>query len=440
VWIRRGSGERPRASKHTHDELSRQESRRERINFRAFLWHAGFLAFASSFMDVSTVVSSMLIEAGGTSLHLGLMTAIMLGGAGLFQLAFAGFVSGRARKRKPLLWAINSRVASLLFLGVAVFESPRMSSAAIITAIFVLLSAFSLSGALGSVAYTDILGKSVLGANRQRFFSLRQVISSVGVLASALVAREILTRQEYPSNYATLFVMAAVLLLIGSGGFWRIRETGAAVARRMSARRLIGMIPAEIRRNRNLKYYLLTINSLGLGLSIIPFTILFAKARFGLGFEMVGNFLLLSTIGMLATGVILFRLSGRLVYRRLLAFTLLIGGAIPLLCILLRDHPSAYQLVLVLAGVFVAAYKVAIGGVLLEISTDENRAFYAGISGAGSMATAVFPIAAGWLVPRIGFPALFLIVSALVLLSYVFTSKLACDERPIAQPVSHGAS
>jgi len=60
-------------------------SDRAKINFRAFLWHAVFLALASNFMDIDTIIPSMLIKAGGTSIHLGFLTAIMLGGSSLLR-------------------------------------------------------------------------------------------------------------------------------------------------------------------------------------------------------------------------------------------------------------------------------------------------------------------------------------------------------------------
>jgi len=62
-------------------ELTDKNSKR---NFKAFIWHSTFLALASNFMDVDTIIPSMLIKAGGTSIHLGLLTAIMLGGSSLF--------------------------------------------------------------------------------------------------------------------------------------------------------------------------------------------------------------------------------------------------------------------------------------------------------------------------------------------------------------------
>jgi len=39
-------------------------------NFYAFLWHAGFLAFAKKFMDVDTVLPAMIIESGREIIHI----------------------------------------------------------------------------------------------------------------------------------------------------------------------------------------------------------------------------------------------------------------------------------------------------------------------------------------------------------------------------------
>lgn len=49
-------------------------------NFYAFMWHGVFLALAQNFMDIDTIVPSMIIDAGGNSFHIGLLTAIILGG------------------------------------------------------------------------------------------------------------------------------------------------------------------------------------------------------------------------------------------------------------------------------------------------------------------------------------------------------------------------
>ena len=86
-------------------------------NFYSLLWHAGFLAFAQSFMDIDTVIPAMLVDAGGSAVQIGILTAIMLGGSSFTQLFFAPFISNYNYKKRFLLLGINSRVLSLLGLG-----------------------------------------------------------------------------------------------------------------------------------------------------------------------------------------------------------------------------------------------------------------------------------------------------------------------------------
>jgi hypothetical protein len=74
-----------------------------RHNFIAFLWHALFLAFVTTFIDVNTVFSSLILKIGGSSIHVGLLTGIAVGLPLVTQLLFAGFLAGRARKKPHFL-------------------------------------------------------------------------------------------------------------------------------------------------------------------------------------------------------------------------------------------------------------------------------------------------------------------------------------------------
>jgi len=79
-----------------------------------------------------------------------------------------------------------------------------------------------------------------------------------------------------------------------------------------------------------------------------------------------------------------------------------------------------------LSGLVLASKEIAIPGILLEISNDNNRAIYTGISGAGSVATIIFPITAGALITVIGFTPVFIVASLLVLSSFIFSAKIHC--------------
>jgi len=405
-------------------ELSEHNSR---SNVHSFLWHAVFLALASNFMDVDTIIPSMLIKAGGTAFHLGLLTAIMLGGTRIFQLVFASRLSAKKHKKPFLIGAINIRVITLIVLSFVFYRSSSLSGDMIIWLIFILITIFALSGSYAGISYNDIFGKSILQSSRKRFFSVKQTVNSIGIFASAIIVRELIKRVGYPNNYSLLFLFAGVLLFIASMGFWRIKEIPSKVENKSSVWDFIRMIPKEIRKNSNLKNYLLMINSLGLGISILPFLILFAKDNFDLTFRLIGNLLLFRTIGMLTASLIFYKISHKLNYRKLLIYNLFLGASLPLIALLLRNEPTLYPYLFILSGMFVAMYRIGDAGVLMEISTNENRVLYTGISGAGTILTTIFPLVAGFLITAIGYTWVFIAISVLVLISFFFVRRLDCS-------------
>ncbi len=401
-------------------------SKRSKINFRSFLWHAIFLALASNFMDVDTIIPSMLVKAGGNSVYLGLLTAIMLGGSSVMQLVFAPMLAKKPFKLKHLLLGINLRVVALLLISVMFFFSHSLSNDAIIILIFVLISIFSFSGSYSGISYTDILGKSILTESRKSFFSIKEIVLSIGILISALVVRHLLTLYEYPDNYALLFFIAGILLLIASFGFWNLKEVRSVNPVKKSLVTFFKLIPTEIKKNKNLKYYLLIINTLGLGIGFLPFLILFAKDNFDLSYKLIGNILLFRISGMLFASIMYYFLSKKINYRGLLIIAVIIGVTIPIAALLLNNNQFYFQFIFVLSGIFVSIFKMSNSGILLEISTNENRAIYAGISGAGKIFTMIFPLIAGVMIYYVGFTAVFIFVSATVFLSYFFVRKLNC--------------
>ncbi|MCK5467321.1 MAG: hypothetical protein KAI99_02395, partial [Cyclobacteriaceae bacterium] len=195
-----------------------------RKNFYAFLWHAGISAIALSFVDVDTVIPAMLINAGGTSVHVGILTAILIGGTRLSQLFFAPYINSKSNKKGLLITGIYLRMIALAGMAVIFFSYDNFSNAVIISLVFILMTGFSLGGAFATISYTDILGKSILENLRKSFFSMRQIIASSITLISAWFAGYLLKQYDYPVNYIYVFSIAALALLIASFGFWKIKE------------------------------------------------------------------------------------------------------------------------------------------------------------------------------------------------------------------------
>ncbi len=183
----------------------------------------------------------------------------------------------------------------------------------------------------------------------------------------------------------------------------------------------------QVRADRRLARYLLVVNTVGLGMAVMPFVILLARRQFGLRAGMVGDFLVLRTVGMMLAGLLLVWLAHRVAYRHILVAGGLLGATIPVAALLFRAHAVVFTVVFLFAGMFAATYKMAINGVLLEISTHENRAFYAGISGAGSLLVMVFPILAGKAIDLMGFSWVFGGVVMIMLFGLFAARGLRCS-------------
>lgn len=402
--------------------------KRSKINYYSFLWHAVFLALASNFMDVDTIIPAMLIKAGGNSVHLGILTAIMLGGASVFQLLFAPLLSKSHKKKTHLIAGINLRIVSLFAMALMFIYSGKLSSGVIISLIFILISIFSISGSYANVSYIDIIGKSIKQESRKRFFSIKQVITSIGILLSAFIVRELIKKYDYPINYSILFFIAGTLLLIASLGFWNLKEPRSKDVIKKSIADFFKMIPGEIKKNPNLKYYLLIINTAGLGVGFTPFLILLSKSTFGVTASFIGNILVLKVTGMLLAGSVLYKLSKKFSYKQILIFDVILGAIIPVLALLLRHNEFYFQFIFILSGIFVSLIKIANSGILLEISDNQNRTIYAGIAGAGKIFSTVFPLLSGILIFYLGFTLVFIMISALILISIFPVLKLNCKQ------------
>lgn len=397
-------------------------------NIYSYLWHAVFLALATNLIDIDTIIPAMIIDAGGNSMHIGILTAIMLGGSSFAQLFFTPMLSNKPRKKGFLLFGINLRIFALFGLGLLLhWFTDKSESDLVIWTIFILITLFSVSGAFAAIGYSDILGKSVFEHKRKPFLSSRQAISSVGILVSAYFAAEILVAFDYPLNYSWLFIIAGIMLAIASLGFWKIQEIPGPIIAIGSLTDYLKIIIKEIKENKRLANYLLLVNTLGVSLALMPFLILYAKEMYSISNSDVGTFLILKVLAGVISGTFLFYFSKRIKYTPLLYATSFIALLIPF-TLLISSNPAMLGLYFFIGGVMYTFYKVAIEGVLLEISDHKNRTIYIGMVGAGNILPAIFPIFGGWLIPNYGFSYFFLLFSIIILFSIYFIKCLKCKK------------
>ena len=396
-------------------------------NYRSFLFHAAFLAFAQNFIDIDTVIPSMIVEAGGGAVHIGIMTAIMFGGSSLTQLLFAPFISNYSFKKKFLLLGINSRILSLLVLGLILIFSYKFTGSYIVWVILLFLTLFSIGGAFANISYTDILGKSIVQSSRKRFFSLKLVISGIILFFSSLIARQILTSYQYPNSYAYMYFIAFLALLMASLGFWKVKETVPSKMEIKGVRKFFILIKNELKKNIRLKYFLGFINTMGVSLTLLPFIMLYAKENYFAQSAETGIFLLFKVAGGILMGFLLYLIAGRYKYKYLLYGNTILVLFIPTIIIFSSAMPS-FTTIFFLGGIIYTVYSITLNGVLLEISDNTNRTLYTGIAGAGSIIPAIFPLVGGQIIKLYGFTPFLMLFMLIVICSIFYIYKMNCQK------------
>ena len=400
-------------------------------NFRSFIWHAVFAALAINFMDVDTVLPTMMLNAGGGSFLVGLISAIMLGGSRMSQFFFTPFLQNRSGKKAFLLLGINSRILALLGLAFLFYWSPQMQQDWIIIFIFLLVILFAVGGAFAEIPYTDIIGKSILAGNRKRFFSLKQLLAGIMVFLSALAVKQLIDYFEFPKNYFFLFLIAAGFLTLASFGFYIIHEyieKNEPSARIPNLKHYLNRIIRELKSQKRLAYYILIVNTLGTGLAILPFVILFAKTKMEINASIVGELLVFKTIGLVLTSFFVYRFSKKFRYQQLLYFSIALLAILVIGSMFFVQNTVVFRLLFMGGGIFVSLFSILRSGILLEISTNENRAFYTGLTGASNIVLTLFPILSGILVETLGFAYFFALSLLLIGASVYFAYQLKCTK------------
>jgi len=396
-------------------------------NFRAFIWHATFLAFAKNFMDVDTIIPAMIVESGGGALHIGIMTAIMLGGSSFTQLFFAPYISNKPYKKKYLLLGINTRIFALFGLGVLLFLLTGKHTGYVLWMTFFFITLFSLAGAFANVGYNDILGKSVNQDRRKTFFSTLQIISGIIVLGSAFLVKRVLVWKEFPLNYSLMFFAGASILFIASGGFWAIREVTPSKLKIKGFKEFMNVLRTELKENKKLGYFLGFINTQGIAISFLPFVVLYAKETFGTQSNATGTFLIFKVIGIVFVSILVLLGAKKMKYNVLLYSNVILSLLLAVVASLIHDAASL-KYIFVLGGVVYSLYTMSMNGLLLEVSGTENRALYTGFAGAGNILPAIFPLIGGTLIKVVGFQAFFILFMIIMASAAFFIFKIDCKK------------
>jgi len=189
------------------------------VNFLLFVGANTLTKLGDELCNAKTVLAWLLTIVQAPVFLVGFLVPIRESGSMLPQLFIARYI--RELPRRKWIWVLGSVLQGVAILGMGAVAL-LLTGAAAGWAIIALLVLFSLARGLCSVAWKDVLGKSIPKTRRGRLGGLTASIS--GVIAMAVGLYFVLQPQASDDVYALLLVAAACLWLIAAGTFARVEE------------------------------------------------------------------------------------------------------------------------------------------------------------------------------------------------------------------------
>jgi len=407
-----------------------------RRNFIALVVDFAGFGLGFAFYSPSTVLPAFVSELTSSAPLIGLISTLLMGSWLLPQLIAANYLSAQERQ-KPYL-VISAAVGRSTFFALAAVVylcAGRWPTLTLVT-FYLCVTIFMSCDAMTSVAWFDMWAKMIPPARRGRVVGLGQVLSGLMTIGAAALVRRILspTGPAFAANYALLFLLAGVAMMISVGALSCLREPpGEAKRQHTPWREFLPRLGQMLREDRDFRQLNIVRLLAGLGGLASPFYIVYATGELGMAKETIGLFITAQTAGSIAAGFILGYLNERWGSRIVIQLSRLLGVAQPLLALAFTGlyglrgsvSASAYAAVFLLMGILNSSMMPGFFSYLVDLAPDEERPLYVGLCNTLNGLQMVVPLMGGWLLEAASYPALFAAAAAGSALSLLFALRLA---------------
>jgi MFS family permease len=314
--------------------------------------------------------------------------------------------------------------------------------------LIVFLAAFTLNSVAAGVSalpFLNVVAKTIPPTRRGMYFGWRRFAGGLLGLFGGLLVKAILSPEsglEFPDNYAVLFFLGLLITVALVGPFSLIAEPAEKVDRRRAGlgeqlRRAVRLLA----RDRNYSRYLQTRVAIVAANYALPFYAVYARRVLNAPENMVGVYLMGSTLASVLSNLVLGRVGDRYgngLLVRLAALTAALPAAIALFFALLQktalDMSLFFALVFVFRGLHATANSIGVHNYVLELVPSIERVLYVSFAhGVVGLALLVSPLG-GAIVDWLGFKPLFLFSLACGLIAVLFSLGLGepRKERAVA--------
>jgi len=332
--------------------------------------------------SAKTTLPWLLTSAGAPAWSISFLVPIRESGSMLPQLWLGAWV--RRKPVRKLVWSAGSvgQGLSLVAMG---FSGMVLSGTPAAVAILLLLILFSIARALCSIAYKDVLGKTIPKTRRGRLSGWISAVSGLGAMGAG-AGIGAFAKQDDPLLYVLLLGGAAMLWFAAAAVYASMREFPGAVEGGEDGFRAAWTRLALLRDDAPFRRFV-TARALAMGSGLAaPFYILLARRDLGEGAAMLGAFIAAEGLAGLISAPIWGRFADR---SSRLVFAIACAGASALSLLVALwswgafDETAArwfFPLVFFALGIAHAGVRLGRKTYLVDMASGNQRTDYVAVS------------------------------------------------------------
>lgn len=391
-----------------------------------------------TFVNISSVFPALVGQLTDSAPIIGLVGTVWRGSWLLPQLPVGQWINRQPRKKPFMMLSASLSRIPLWIVAAALWIGLAKNPTVLLILLFSALGIFAAGDGLATLAWFDIMARALPAKVRGRVISLAQMIGGILGIGTGLLVGLILgsPKLSFPANYGLLFTLASLFIGVSTLALSAIKEPAAPSQQSKTDASHGTKLWALIRGDRHLVYFIVCRILVGLAELSIPFYVGHAQDALHLSAGIIGAFVVAQTLGGVGASALL----GVAGAHRGPRYVIRVGSAISALgpIFALAAHLTgavwlgkAYPIVFITLGVANNVRFIGFFNYLLEISPEEVRPTYVGLSNTILGLLTLAPTIGGWLLEATSYSVLFGASAIFALAGFFLTMglKLPADIR-----------
>jgi len=404
-------------------------------NFIVNVLDACFFGFGlvglASYVTIIPLYLSYLTES--TAL-IGFMATMFQIGWQVPQLLTSNRVAGLKRYKPMVIWM--TLIERVPYFGLAIVAAliPVIGKPLALVLTIALLVLQSFGGGFTATAWQSMISKIMPANRRGTFFGMQSAGANLFATFGALFASVILGASVFPENFAVLFFLAAISLMVSFVFLAMAYEPESEpqdVVEPTKMSEFWKRLKTILQEEANFRWFIVVRSLTSLSITSISFFTIFGVRQFAMTPEFASIMTSVLLISQTMSSPILGWIGDRWGHRRVLAF-----GNLAMICAIIiamiAPDVSWFYIVFGLTGIVNSTQWSTIMSITAQFGTVAERPFYIGMSNTLIAPVTVFaPIIGGLLADWIGFTVTFGIFAIAGILSFMILTIIMSEPATV---------